>query len=84
MCKAVMPSSPQRFPTPANRRDNTRLSTRRYACTVTLRGYRRRTRKVSHTCNNCTRNYSQHGMPMTNYTVTQYMNDYFYSHTLNN
>ena len=30
MCKAVMPSSPQRFPTPANRGDNTMLSTRMY------------------------------------------------------
>ena len=30
MCKAVMPSSPQHLPTPANRGDNMRLSTRRY------------------------------------------------------
>ena len=99
MCKAVMPSSPQRFPTPANRGDNTRLSTRRYrwyshverlptadkessshlqpllsngrpnctrnyshhgmAGTVTLRGYRPRTRKVRHTCNHCSQTDGQ-------------------------
>ena len=31
MCKAVTPSSPQRFPTPANRGDNKRLSARRHS-----------------------------------------------------
>ena len=30
MCKAVMQSSPQRFPTPANRWENRRLSTLRH------------------------------------------------------
>ena len=30
MYKAVMPSSPQHFQTPANRGDNTRLSARRH------------------------------------------------------
>ena len=104
MCKAVMQSSPQRFPTPANRGKNRGSVHAGTACSITLRGYRRRTRtfpqdpstpatNVLTSQRNCTSNYSHHGIAATNYTLTQYIttifiltqsiNDYFYSHTVN-
>ena len=88
LCKVVKPSSTQHFPTPANRGVHAGTS-----YTITLRSYRRRTRKIPQDPTpatnvltsqlNCTSNYSHHGMATTNYTVTQYINDYFYSHTVN-
>ena len=92
MCKASTLYSPKRFPTPANRGYNTRLSTRKYRLynhaerlpTADKESFLHLRPLISTGRPNCTRNYSQHGMATTNGTVTQYMNDYFYSHTVNN
>ena len=57
LCKAVTPSSPRRFPTPANRGDNTMLSARRH-CLYNHAEKLQTADKESpsgpkHTCNQC-------------------------------
>ena len=92
VCARQLCRLPHNAPGPQRNAGRTRGSVHAgTAYTVTLRSYRRRTRKVPQDSSttatnvlNCTSSYRHHGMVTTNCTVTQYINDYSLSHTVNN